>query len=102
MVKNGAENDTNLFIEILTLRDALRFRICIEKYPLSQINFFWTNYFCVLCEKKNSEKILGFGHILEVLLVHTCTGNQATKVQTSFTFKLKIIKVQLRPYTTVK
>ena len=85
MVKNGAENDTNLFFEIFTLRDALRFRICIEKYPLSQINFFCTNYFCVLCDsrvrEKNSEKILAFGQILELLLVYTCTGIHATRVK---------------------
>ena len=40
----SAENDTNLFIEF-TLRDALRFRICIEKYPFIRVKFLYTNLF---------------------------------------------------------
>ena len=54
-------NGRNLFIESYTLRDALRFRICIKRYPLSQIKFLCTIYFCVLCdEKENSEFNLSF------------------------------------------
>ena len=41
----SAENDTNLIIESFILRDALRFRICIEKYPFFQVKFFCTNLF---------------------------------------------------------
>ena len=41
----SAEDDTNLFIESFTLRDALRFRISIEKYPFIQVKFFCTNLF---------------------------------------------------------
>ena len=52
----SAENDTNLFIESFTLRDLLRFRICIEKY---QVKFLCTNLFFVFFvtleyEKENS------------------------------------------------
>ena len=48
----SAENDTNLSIESFTQRDALRFRICIEKYPFIQVKFLCTNYFCVLCDSR--------------------------------------------------
>ena len=42
----SAENDTNLFIqESFTLRDGLRFRICIEKYPFIQVKFLCRNLF---------------------------------------------------------
>ena len=41
----SAENDTNLFIASFTLRDALQFRICIEKYPFIQVKFLCTNLF---------------------------------------------------------
>ena len=41
----SAENDTNLFIESFTLRDALQCRICIEKYPFIQVKFLCTNLF---------------------------------------------------------
>ena len=65
----SAENDTNLFIESFTLRDALRFRICIEKYPYIQVKFFCTNLlfvFCVTLEygKETVNSILAFGYIL--------------------------------------
>ena len=65
----SAENDKNLFIESFTLRDALRFRICIEKYNFIQVKFLSTNLF--LCfvrlsgtRKKTVNSILAFGHIL--------------------------------------
>ena len=65
----SAENDTNLFIESFTLRDALWFRICTEKYPYIQVKFFCTNLlfvFCVTLEygKETVNSILVFGHIL--------------------------------------
>ena len=65
----SAENDTNLFIERFTLRDALRFRICIEKYPYIQVKFLCTNLlfvFYVTLEygKETVNSILAFGHIL--------------------------------------
>ena len=41
----SSENDTNLFIESFTLRDALQFRICIEKCPFIQVKFLCTNLF---------------------------------------------------------
>ena len=48
----SAENDTNLSIESFSLRDALLFRICIEKYPFIEVKFLCTNYFCVLCDSR--------------------------------------------------
>ena len=94
----SAENDTNIFIEFFTLRDALRFRICIAKYPLSQIKFLCKNYCCVLCDSRVREKpvnkILAFGHILKLLRVHTHTGFQAAKVLIT-TITCKSIKYSL-------
>ena len=65
----SAENDTNLFIESFTLRDALQLRICIEKYLLIQVKFLCTNLFFVFCvtleyRKETVNSILAFGHIL--------------------------------------
>ena len=60
----SAENETNLFIESFTLRDALQFRNCIEKYPFIQVDFCVQIYFCVLCDsrvqKRNNEFNLSF------------------------------------------
>ena len=59
------ENDTNLFIESFTLRDALWLLICIEKYPFIQGKIFVYKFIFVFCvtleyEKENNEFNLSF------------------------------------------
>ena len=103
----SAGNDTNLLIqESFTLRDSLRFRICIEKYRFIQVKFFVYKLMFVFCvtleyEKENNEHNRSFWthpritsrsyrpgfQVAHVLIIYNCV-----QIQKKTAFQLRYIK----------
>ena len=84
------ENDTNLLIqESFTLRDGLRFRICIEKYPFFQVKFLCSVWLSST-KKKIGNTLLALGHIhirartdpdlqaAHIVIIYNCVQIQKT------------------------
>ena len=52
----SAENDTNLFIESFTLRDACSFEFALRNTLSFKLNFCVQIYCCVLCDSREQER----------------------------------------------